>query len=296
MEAYLGEIYSVACALFWAVAVIFLRTASVSVPALELNILKNSVGVVLFAITFLVLGFDQFQGLDGRSLALLGVSAFFGITIADTAFLKALSILGASRNAVLDCLYSPFVIVLSVIFLQENFGWGQAAGFLLVLGGVFLATSSTHRDPINRRQLWTGLGYGTLSMFMMAVGVIISKPILADTSPIAVSGWRLLIGLLGGFAWVLISGRTRKTVQVFRGPLPWISIIMGSLLGTWLALIVWMAGFKYTNASTASILNQTSVIFIVILAAMFLREPIGWRKALGTGLGFLGIAAIFLLT
>jgi drug/metabolite transporter (DMT)-like permease len=95
---------------------------------------------------------------------------------------------------------------------------------------------------------------------------------------------------------MLVSGRFSRSVNVFRGPLPWVSIFMGSLLGTWLALIVWMAGFKYTQASTASILNQTSVIFIVILAAMFLREPIGWKKAAGSLLGFCGIAAIFLLT
>lgn len=296
MTAYLGEIFSIACAFFWAMAVIFMRMASVSVPALELNILKNAVGMVFFLLTFLVLGFDLFQGLDGRALLLLAVSAVFGITIADTAFLKALSILGASRNAVLDCLYSPFVIILSVIFLQESFGWGQAAGFILVLGGIFLATSSSHRDPIAPRLLWTGLGYGVLSMFMMSVGVIISKPLLADTSPIAVSAWRLLIGLLGAVIWVLLSGRLPRSMKVFRGPLPWVSIIMGSLLGTWLALIVWMAGFKYTQASTASILNQSSVIFIVILAAVFLKEPIGWKKALGSILGFGGIAAIFLLT
>ncbi len=296
MTSYLGEIFSVSCALVWAVAVIFLRTASIKVPALELNILKNSVGVLLFAGTFLVMGFDQFQGLDSLSLVLLGVSAVLGITIADTAFLKALSILGASRNAVLDCLYSPFVIVLSVIFLNETFGWGQAAGFVLVLGGVFLATSSSHRDPVTRRQLWTGLGYGTLSMFTMAIGLIISKPILADTSPIAVAGWRLLIGLLGGVIWMLVSGRAPRSVKVFRGPIPWLSILMGSFLGSWLALIVWMAGLKYTLASTASILNQTSIIFIVILAALFLHEPIGWKKALGTGMGFCGIAVVFLLT
>lgn len=296
MTAYLGEIFSIACAFFWAIAVIFMRTASISVPALELNTLKNAVGMVLFLGTFLVLGFDQFQGLDERSLILLGVSAIFGITIADTVFLKALKILGASRNAVLDCLYSPFVIILSVIFLQESFGWGQAAGFTLVLIGVLLATASTHQDPIAPRLLWTGIGYGVVSMFMMAVGVIISKPILAETSPIAVSAWRLLIGLLGVVVWMLISGRLSRSMKVFRGPLPWVSIIMASFLGTWLALIVWMAGFKYTQASTASILNQSSVIFIVILAAIFLKEPIGWRKALGSVLGIGGVAAIFLLT
>jgi drug/metabolite transporter (DMT)-like permease len=294
VETYLGEVFSVGCALLWAVAVIFLRTASNSVPAVELNILKNTLGTGLFALTLLILGPSQFAGLTGLTLALLGLSAVLGITIADTCFLKALNLLGAGRNAVLDCLYSPFVIILSVLFLEESFGWKQAMGFILIIGGVFMATSSSHKDPISQTRLWRGLGYGTLSMLFMAIGVVISKPILTETSPVAVSAWRLWIGLLGGIVWILISGRTKRSMAVFRGPLPWVSITMSAVLGTWLALIVWMAGFKYTEASTASILNQTSVIFIVILAAVFLREPVGWKKVAGIILGFSGIVTVFL--
>jgi len=294
VEAYQGEIFSVVCALIWAISVIFLRTASASVPALELNILKNAIGTGLFALTLIIMGSGQFAGLTVGTLGLLGISAVLGITIADTCFLKALNLLGAGRNAVLDCLYSPFVIVLSVIFLQESFGLKQAMGFVLIVGGVLMATASSQRDPISKSKLWRGLGYGSLSMLFMAIGVVISKPLLADTSPIAVSAWRLLIGLLGGVVWVVVSGRSRRSIAVFRGPLPWVSITMGAVLGAWLALMVWMAGFKYTEASTASILNQTSVIFIVVLAAIFLREPVGWKKAGGIVLGFTGIVAVFL--
>ncbi|MEZ5277190.1 MAG: DMT family transporter [Opitutaceae bacterium] len=295
MVSHLGEIYSVTCALLWAIAVIFLRTASASVPAVELNVLKNVVGLFLFAGSFVVVGWDEFHNLTAEKLGLLSLSALLGITVADTFFLKALNLLGASRTAVVDCLYSPFVIVLSVFFLDESLRWGHLAGFILIIGGVLLATASTHFDRLPTGVLWKGLGYGALAMFLMASGVILSKPILADTSPLAVSAWRLMVGFLGCVAWILVSGRTKQSIRVFRGPLPWVSIFLGASLGSWLSLLVWMAGFKYTEASTASILNQTSIIFIIILAALFLREPIGWRRATGVFLGFAGVAAIFLL-
>jgi drug/metabolite transporter (DMT)-like permease len=95
---------------------------------------------------------------------------------------------------------------------------------------------------------------------------------------------------------VVISGRLTRSISVFRGPLPWVSITMGSVLGAWLALIIWMAGFKYTEATTASILNQTSVIFIVVLAAIFLREPVSWKKIGGVLLGFAGIVVVFVMS
>ena len=295
MVSHLGEIYSVICALLWAIAVIFLRTASASVPAVELNVLKNAVGLLLFAATFVVFGWDEFHDLTVEKLGLLGLSALLGITFADTFFLKALNMLGASRTAVVDCLYSPFVIVLSVFFLNESLRWGHLVGFILIIGGVLLATASTRFDRLSTGVLWKGLGYGALAMFLMAAGVIVSKPILVDTSPLAVSAWRLWIGFLGCIVWILVSGRMKQSLRVLRGPLPWVSILLGATLGSWLALVVWMAGFKYTQASTASILNQTSIIFIIILAALFLREPIGWRRATGVLLGFTGVSAIFLL-
>lgn len=55
---------------------------------------------------------------------------------------------------------------------------------------------------------------------------------------------------------------------------------------------MWLAGFKYTDASVASILNETSSIFILVLAAVFLREPLRRRSLLGVGLTFGGVACM----
>jgi drug/metabolite transporter (DMT)-like permease len=45
---------------------------------------------------------------------------------------------------------------------------------------------------------------------------------------------------------------------------------------------------KYTLASTASVLNQTSAIFTLILATVFLRERLTVRKSLAILMGFAG--------
>jgi drug/metabolite transporter (DMT)-like permease len=41
-----------------------------------------------------------------------------------------------------------------------------------------------------------------------------------------------------------------------------------------MAMLAWLAGFKYTLVSVAAILNQLSTIFTFILAAVFLKEPV----------------------
>jgi drug/metabolite transporter (DMT)-like permease len=58
-------------------------------------------------------------------------------------------------------------------------------------------------------------------------------------------------------------------------------MIIGSFLGSYIAMIIWLGGMKYTQVSTASALNQTTNIFIFIFAAIFLKEKITKQKTFG---------------
>ena len=51
-------------------------------------------------------------------------------------------------------------------------------------------------------------------------------------------------------------------------------------------------GLKYVDSGVAAILNQLSVPFSSLLAAIFFKDRIGWRRALGMGLAFAGVAAL----
>ena len=55
-------------------------------------------------------------------------------------------------------------------------------------------------------------------------------------------------------------------------------LIIGSFLGTFLSVILWLAGYKYTLAGRAAIYNQLSTIFIIILAAIILKEVMTKKK------------------
>jgi drug/metabolite transporter (DMT)-like permease len=69
-------------------------------------------------------------------------------------------------------------------------------------------------------------------------------------------------------------------------------MIPGTVIGSFLALILWIAGMKYTQASTAAILNQTSTIHIIIMATIFLGEPLTRRKVAAVVLTLVGIAMV----
>jgi len=44
--------------------------------------------------------------------------------------------------------------------------------------------------------------------------------------------------------------------------------------GSYLSLLCWLAGFKYAQAGIAALLNQTSTVLIVLLAAIVLKQPL----------------------
>jgi len=57
-------------------------------------------------------------------------------------------------------------------------------------------------------------------------------------------------------------------------------------------MVLWIAGMKYISASKASILNQTSTIFVPLLAAVFLGEKLTSHRILAVLLGFAGAVVV----
>ena len=56
------------------------------------------------------------------------------------------------------------------------------------------------------------------------------------------------------------------------------SMVAAAFMGTFLTVIFWLAGFKYTLAGRAAIYNQLSTILITLMAAIFLKERMNCRR------------------
>jgi drug/metabolite transporter (DMT)-like permease len=54
-------------------------------------------------------------------------------------------------------------------------------------------------------------------------------------------------------------------------------------------MLLWLAGFKWADASIAAVLNQTTVFFSMALATFVLKEHFGARKAAATVLAVSGV-------
>ncbi|HSA24631.1 MAG TPA: DMT family transporter, partial [Myxococcota bacterium] len=104
--------------------------------------------------------------------------------------------------------------------------------------------------------------------------------------------WATTVRLAGGVAFLAVQGllpANRAAVRAcFRPSRVWRVSVPAALVGTYLSLLLWLLGMKHTTTTTASVLNQLSTIFVIILATLFLREKLTWRKAVAVVLGFGG--------
>jgi drug/metabolite transporter (DMT)-like permease len=290
-----GELYALGCALAWAVAVILFRQSGESLAPFALNLFKNLMVVPLFLLTILLINGElAWPAIPLSELGLVLLSGFIGIAVGDTLYFRALNRVGASRVAVAQTLYSPFVIGLSMVWLGERLGLVQWVGVVLVLAGILLVTFQRAASREHARLDRLGIATAVLSVFMMAVGIVIAKPLLERHDFLWVVLLRILGGLVGMFAVVLWRRNARALLHAYRRVRHWPQVIAGGLMGTYVSMMLWLAGYKYTQASIAAILNELAAVFIVILAVWLLREPLRLRQAVGMSAAMGGVLLVLL--
>lgn len=288
----MGKILALLCAVSWAAAVIFFKLAGDNIRPLALNLYKTALTVTLLLPFLLLLGVPlrpQALGL-GDALA-VAASGILGIAVADTLFFACLNRLGAGTTAIVDALYVPFVMTASWLALGETPRPEQVGGALLVIAAILVAAYRRDGQGPTGRRL-AGFFFGIGAMALMAASIVLMRPALERAHVFWVTEVRMLAALLVLLAMFAVQkGRRGLLAPLWRrgsrGYALW-----GALLGNLISMTMWIAAFKFTTVNSAAILNQTNTVFVVVLAALFLREPFDLRRILATLLAVAGSVLI----
>lgn len=299
-----GETYSLLSAVVWAVAVILFRKSGDVVPPRALNVFKNTLALALVALTMLAVGsrFAPPERTASEWLALL-VSGALGLGIADSLVFAGLNRLGASRFAVVDCSFTPWIFLCSSLYLHEELGVLKLAGAALVgcavvVGTIETKTPETKEGPevLERGRLAAGVLFGLSAMLVMAIGVVIAKPVLSLSTVDAwwAIGVRLAGGVLTSALIALACGDRRALGHAFAPGPHWRLMVPASVIGTYFSMCLWILGIKFTQVTISSVLNQTCTFFTLILATVFLGEKLTARRVVAIALGFGGAVLVSL--
>ena len=282
----MGDIYAIITAICWSSAVILFDISSKKFDAIQLSALKNFIGVLGFIITILVFSIPlPIFTID--DVFILFISGILGIFIADLFFLESLRRLGSGLSAVISTIYTPSIFIISFLLYQETVSSHAYFGGLLVISGIAI---STFKIPnlVKTNDLYIGIILGIVAQILTAYSVLIVKPIMQDSSIVYIALYRFGIGLLATILVCIIKYGYIPTYNNFKKGLSNYSVVFGSIMGTYLSVIFWLAGYKYTLAGRAAIYNQLSTIFIILMARMFLKEELSIKKMIGVGLSIIG--------
>ncbi len=289
----MGQLFALLTAVIWASAVILLKRSGETVSPFALNLFRVVVSTSLLLPTVLLAGQQRWQG-SLRDVLVLFASGIIAIATSDTLFHMSLNAVGAGVSAIIDCLYAPLTVMLATVLLGERLSALQLLGMAFVLSGVLTAAQHDPPHGVPRRQIILGVVWGVLAMIALALGIVIAKPVL-DHSPVLWATAIRQIGCLGVMLPIaLFSPRRREIFHVFKPSRGWRFSLPGAILGSYLALIFWIAGMKYTKVGIAAILNQSSTIYVLILAAIFLQEPFTRRKMVASVVAIVGIVLVTL--
>lgn len=288
IQSYFGEILALLTAVAWALAVILFKKSGETVHPIGLNLFKNLMAVVLLVPTMWFMGKTIFREVPLGDYGIVFISGILGIAIADTLFFVSLNALGAGLSAIVVCMYSPFIIALSIIWLGESLTIWQLVGAAMIVLAVLAASLERNGDGSNRRAILWGILWGVLSQAANAAGIVMVKPLLERSPLLWVTEWRLFAGAAGLMAVLAVHRNRGSIVRSVFSRRRWGYTLSGSFTGAYLAMMLWLGGMKLAQASVASALNQTSTIFIFVFAALFLREPVTMPRVTGIALGVCG--------
>ena len=125
---------------------------------------------------------------------------------------------------------------------------------------------------------------------IFGINVVVCRDIATDggIAPIVLFSMRALVA--GGLFWLM-------SIFVPKEPVPRKDLLRlagAGILGLFLPQLTFLHAIAHTTPVDLSVMSTTTPIFTMFVAAIFLKEPITWKKVLGVALSFGGILWLIL--
>lgn len=125
---------------------------------------------------------------------------------------------------------------------------------------------------------------------IFGINVVVCRDIATDggVEPIVLFAMRALVA--GGLFWIVSLFMPKERVS-------WQDLLRlagAGILGLFLPQLTFLHAIAHTTPVDLSVMSTTTPIFTMFVAAIFLKEPITWKKALGVALSFGGILWLIL--
>lgn len=270
----------------WSTSWVFIKFGLVDIPALTFAGLRYSLAFLcLLPLALRPSHLTSLRCLSGWGWArLIGLGLLF-YTLTQGAQFLGLAYLPAITVNLLLTFTTVVVMLLGIVLLQERptlLQWG-GTGLYLFGALMFFYPASLPADQ------FFGLIVVLIGVLASALSSILGRYVnrSGDLSPLTVT----VVSMGVGAIVLLVAGLFSQGLP----PLNWLNwAIIGwlALANTAFAFTLWNQTLRTLSATESSLINNTMMIQIPILALLFLGEQITWRAGIGMLLAGVGILIV----
>jgi drug/metabolite transporter (DMT)-like permease len=258
--------------MIWSTSWVLIKIGLKDVPAMTFAGLRYMLASLLFFPMLLKKSVrEQIKTLTRKDWVLMVLLGIILYTMGQGGQYLSLAFLPSVTVSLILNLSALFVALVSSITIKEKLNWLQWVGVLLNLAGVLI-----YFNPSNHMQgNWLGWLFALLSLVGNSVGSIIGREMNrnAHIHPIVITGISMTIGsvlmLITGVAWQGLPALSAQSI--------WIIVILAGV-NTAFAFSIWNYTQQTLLATETTILNNTMLVYVSILAWIFLGEkqsPLG---------------------
>ncbi|MEB3183664.1 MAG: DMT family transporter [Cyanobacteriota bacterium] len=284
-------------ALCWTVASLLWRRLPTSLPAVQLNLLKNLLALALQLLFILALPWQA----SSRAVLLLAASGVLGIALGDSLFFAALRRLGTRRTLTIDAGGPAVTTLAGVAWLGEIPGARQLLGVALISLAVLLVArrpepETGHPPPgaappgCADPRLGVALALGALASG--SLGALLARAALLEGSlpPLQAASIRLAAASLALLP--VLPGLPRRIRRLRVRDPRWPGLLLATLLGTSAGISLQQSALAGLPGGLAVSLLSTAPVMALPLAWWFEGDRPGWRGLLAAGCALAGVALV----
>ena len=226
-----GDIYALLAAFCWSSGVIFFDIAGKQFNSIQINLLKNIIGLLCFFTTLFFTN-NLLLTYSNQDYGLLAVSAILGVALGDLFLLHSLRILGAGLYAIIGTSYILFVFLFAFLMYGELMTMQVLIGAIFVIIGIIIRSKSKiqNKDKV----LYRGIFYGLIAQGLTAYSVLLIRPIMENNHVIHIAMIRFGIGALFNIIHIISINGIVFFKQTMQKGFSSLVMVSGAFFGTFL--------------------------------------------------------------
>jgi DME family drug/metabolite transporter len=287
-----GEVYALACALLWALSSALLKSQTHKIHVVFLGALRTIPALLIYWGIVLFTGrVGELLTLPVRAWAYLAGSTLMGLVVGDSIYFQSMKLIGLSRAMPLSTTYPFFTMLLSLLFLDEHFGWTVAGGAALIAAGGYLLALHRGRERLAesqavRRVNFIGVVLALCAAICWSISTVMLRVGLEQVDTTLANVVRLSVLMAALSTMVLKLGKIERVKGYGLRSLG--IVFLAGIVGTGLGTFAFLTAVQSIGAARTSILTATTPLFGVPFS-LLLRERPSSRTLVGTGLTMVGV-------